>query len=382
MRLTLLAPFWSPVPHSFMMNQVAWKTAGRAYQDFRLWSGISAIGWNLLFFTAFVAADLHVALFQALGVDSHPALWAVALGLGVFYALHAALNCPLELLTGWAAERSFGLTHRTLRQWLTAYIVGVSGQGIMFVAGLTVLWQVREWLPNGWGWAGAGLVAGGSVVLVFLQPFLLPPVIRLRALEASAAEGIYAAIPTSLQRCLPNVAVFTGDGDEAVNGGLVGWGPTTRLWVSQTTLDKLRPEQIACLLIREIGHLKTGHRTLGILVSSLWLGTGLLAAAVLTDWAATGGAADMLVLAVGLTWWSFAGLFVLPAIGRRSTLAADKFYLDNGGDPQTLRETLATLAEINRAQPDIAGGKQQVFHPLPSLQARLAHIERYVAGDR
>ncbi len=372
-----------------MANRTALLTAGRAYQDFRLWSGIGSIGWNLLFFTIFVLAGLHVALFQGLGVDSRPSLWMAALGFSVFYVLYAALNFPLDLLTGWASERSFGMTRRTLRQWLVAYGIGVSAQGAMFVLGLTALWQLREWLPSGWGWAAAALVALVSLGLAFLQPFLLPPVICFRSADAGSADGgsadagsALAAVPPALRADAPRIAVFTGDDDEAVNGGLVGWGPTTRLWLSQTTLDKLRAEQVACLIIREIGHRQTGHRTLGVVVSSLWLAVGLAFAAALTDWAATGGAADMLVLAVGLTWWSFAGLFALPALGRRSVLAADKFYLDNGGDPQTLRETLATLAEINRAQPDIAGGKQQVFHPLPSLDARLAHIEACVAGGR
>lgn len=354
-------------------------TAGRAYQDFRLWSGVGAIGWNLVFFTVFIAAGLHVALFQALGVEARPTPWTTAFGLGVFYALHAVLNFPLEMLTGWAAERSFGMTRRTLPQWLTAYAIGVSGQGVMFVLGLTALWQVREWLPAGWAWAAAGLVAAASLGLVVLQPFLTPPVVRFRAFDAPA---VLDALPAALRTALPKTAVFTGDDDEAVNGGLVGWGPTTRLWLSRTTLDRLRPEQTACLLAREIGHLKTGHRTLGVLVSSLWLSGGLLLAAAATDWAATGGAADMLTLAVGVTWWNFAGLFVLPALGRRSVLAADKFYLDNGGDPQTLRETLVALAALNRAQPDITGGKQWVFHPLPSLNARLAHIDAYAAGGR
>lgn len=362
-----------------MTNRTALLTAGRAYQDFRLWSGVGAIGWNLVFFTVFVLAGLHVALFRALGVEARPTLWTTAFGVGVFYALHAALNFPLEMLTGWAAERSFGMTRRTLPQWLTAYAVGVSGQGVMFVTGLTAVWWLREQLPDGWAWAAAGLVAVISLGLVFLQPFLTPPVVHFRPFDAPAVLG---ALPAPLRAALPKTAVFTGDEDEAVNGGLVGWGPTTRLWLSRTTLDKLRPEQTACLLVREIGHLKTGRRTLGVLVSSLWLSVGLLSAAAATDWAATGGAADMLMLAVGVTWWNFAGLFVLPALGRRSVLAADKFYLDNGGDPQTLRETLIALAAINRAQPDITGGKQRVFHPLPGLDARLAHIDAYVAGGR
>ncbi|MCS7079752.1 MAG: M48 family metalloprotease [Chloracidobacterium sp.] len=365
-----------------MTNQTALSAAGRAYQDFRLWSGIGSIGWNLLFFTVFVLAGLHVALFQALGVEGRSSLWTAAFGYGVFYAVHAALNFPFELLTGWAAERSFGMTRRTLRQWLTAYLIGVGGQGIMFVLGLTALWRLREWLPTDWEWAAAGVVAVGSLALAFLQPFLLPPVVRLRPFDASEAQPILTALPAALRAALPKTAVFTGDDDEAVNGGLVGWGPTTRLWLSRTTLEKLRPEQTACLLAREIGHLRTGHRTLGIVVSSLWLAVGLGFAAALTDQTATGSPADLLVTAVAMTWWSFAGLFVLPALGRRSVLAADRFYLDNGGDPQVLRETLMTLATINRAQPDIVGVKQQVFHPLPSLDARLAHIETYLAGGR
>ncbi|MFQ3580945.1 MAG: M48 family metalloprotease [Chloracidobacterium sp.] len=362
-----------------MVNRTVLLTAGRAYQDFRLWSGIGSIGWNLLFFTVFLLAGLHVVLFQGLGIERQSSPLMVALGFGAFYALHAAVNFPLELLAGWASERSFGMTRRTLWRWLGAYLIGVIGQGVLFVLGLTALWQLRESLPTGW-WLAA---AGGSLVIVLLmaclQPFLLPPVVRLKPL---AAPQVLDLIPAPLRTALPKVVVFTGDDDEAVNGGLVGWGPATQIWLSQTTLDKLQAEQVACLLIRELGHLKAGHRTLGIVVSGLWLAVGVAVAASLADYVGTGSPADLLILAVGMTWWSFAGLFVLPALGRRSVLAADRFYLTHGGNAQTLRDTLLRLAEINRAQPDIAGGKQQVFHPLPSLDARLAHIEQYCSGGQ
>lgn len=360
-----------------MTNQTALLTAGRAYQDFRLWSGIGAIGWNLMFFTVFILAGGHVALSRALGIEAQPSVGRIVLGLAAFYVLYAAVNAPLELLTGWAAERSFAMTQRTLRHWLMAYLTGVTGQGVMFVLGLTALWQLHQWLPGWWWLAAAGLVAGVSLVLALLQPFLLPPVVRRKPFDA---PPVVDAVPPALRSKLPKLVVFTGDADEAVNGGLVGWGPTTQLWISQTTLDKLRPEQVACLLVREVGHLQTGHRTLGVLVSSLWLAAGLAVVAALTNFGLNGGLADLLTLAVGMTWWNFAGLFVLPALGRRSVLAADHFYLAQGGDPQVLRDTLIALAEINRAQPDITGRKQQVFHPLPSLDTRLAHIAKAHSG--
>ncbi|MGQ9897606.1 MAG: M48 family metalloprotease [Acidobacteriota bacterium] len=361
-----------------MTNQTALLTAGRAYQDFRLWSGIGAIGWNLMFSTVFILAGGHVALSHSLGIEAQPSVGMIMLGLSVFYVLYAAVNVPLELLTGWAAERSLAMTQRALRHWLAAYLTGVASQGLMFVFGLTILWQLYQWLPGLWWLTSAGLVAVLSLVLVLLQPFLLPPVVRWKPF---AAPQVIEAIPPELRSEMPKLMVFTGDADEAVNGGLVGWGPTTQLWLSQTTLDKLQPKQVACLLVRELGHLRTGHRTLGILVSSLWLAVGLAVVAMLTNFELSQGLADLLTLAVGMTWWNFAGLFVLPALGRRSVLAADRFYLSQGGDSQVLRDTLIALAEINRAQPDIAGRKQQVFHPLPSLETRLAHIASAQPGN-
>jgi|AFSR01.1.fsa_nt_gi Zn-dependent protease with chaperone function len=364
-------PDATPLPfgHAPMTDRTALLSAGRTYQDFRLWSGIGAIGWNLTFFTVFLLAGGHNILFRSLGVEASPTLGSVMLGLGVFYALYTAVNAPLELLTGWAAERSFAMTQRTLCHWLAAYLIGVAYQGVVFILGLTALWQLSQVWPTLWWLAAAGFVAIASLVLALLQPFLLPPVVRLKPFDA---PHVVEAIPEKLRSALPKMAVFTGDADEAVNGGLVGWGPTTQLWLSQTTLDKLRPEHVACLLVREIGHLKTGHRTLGILISSLWLAVGMAVVAPLCGLNAS--PANLLTLAVGMTWWNFAGLFILPALGRRSVFAADRFYLAHGGDPQVLRDTLITLAEINRAQPDIAGPKQQIFHPLPSLDARLAQI--------
>ena len=71
-----------------------------------------------------------------------------------------------------------------------------------------------------------------------------------------------------------------------------------------------------------------------------------------------------------MSTWSWIGLFVLPAIGRRQVLAADRFMAEKLGDPEETSVVFGCLAGGNLPDEDLGSVKKYVFHPIPPLAVR------------
>jgi STE24 endopeptidase len=70
------------------------------------------------------------------------------------------------------------------------------------------------------------------------------------------------------------------------------------------------------------------------------------------------------------------GLLVLPTLGRRQAFAADRYWVECGGDPNVLRATLHLLSERNLASSRLPVWVERIFHPVPTIESRLAAIDR------
>ncbi len=71
-----------------------------------------------------------------------------------------------------------------------------------------------------------------------------------------------------------------------------------------------------------------------------------------------------------MSTWSWIGLFVLPAIGRRQVLAADRFMAEKLGDAEEISVVFGCLAGGNLPDEDLGSVKKYVFHPIPPLAVR------------
>lgn len=177
-------------------------------------------------------------------------------------ALSAALVLPALPLSALARRRAMtvGLDTQSWRGWATDLLKAVAIQSVMTAgAGGAVMAMTRRF-PRGW-WAPA---AAGSVVLgaglAALAPVLLEPVFndftplpegetRSDVLELAQAAGVKVG------------QVYSVDASRrttAANAYVSGLGPTKRVVLFDTLLDRYSRDEVRMVVAHELGHVR--HR--------------------------------------------------------------------------------------------------------------------------
>ena len=77
---------------------------------------------------------------------------------------------------------------------------------------------------------------------------------------------------------------------------------------------------------------------------------------------------------LGFTLWSFVGLLLLPSVSRPAVLAADRSGVLRSEGSAVLQQTLQRLDAMQDGEPRRAAWVESVFHPVPSVQRRIAAL--------
>lgn len=183
----------------------------------------------------------------------------------------ALLSLPLDFYGGFLLPHRFGLSTQTGRGWaldrLKAW--GVSALvGLPLIAGLYGAfrrWPQTWWLPVGAFWV---LFA---VLMTQLAPVLLAPLFyRFRPLEDPELLSRFTRLA---ERAGVRVrGVFLVDMSRrtrAANAGLMGLGPTRRIVIGDTMLQRYAPEEIEAILAHELAHHLHRDIPLGLALESL-----------------------------------------------------------------------------------------------------------------
>lgn len=381
------------------------------YQRRRLWIGIGGIGSILVLQWIGVAACFPAWVDQTAG-DS--AWFGGSLGGVVMAAILATLAVLVQLpfdLLGRRVEARFGQWRRAdaraitgdwcrgqswwRRWWSSAWRwVAAATMGGLVIG---IAWETdsTSWLP--WTILGLALLSGVAVTLPIRPGEAADPdVDRSGATDAprdaetadtaAAAETDAAAWASETRQHIVRLGLawprisWYDHGERSLAGGWHGLGPWARLWLSTSMLD-VPPPLAAGLIVRELGHADRGDRAFGVLASAAWIAAGMVGAWGLAESLLGAGrvtpAGLVVVIAVVMSTWSWLGLFVWPALGRRQVLAADAFMLRAG---MTRDEAVAVLDELSRRnRPDetLPAAVAFVFHPIPPMERR----RRALRGD-
>jgi len=215
-------------------------------------------------------------------------------------------------------------------------------------------------LPDGWWWAVAAGAAVVAVVLSFVLPVVVEPLfarfepmpdgpLRSRLLELADRAGV------------PVGDVLVADASRrttALNAYVSGLGPTRRVVVHDTLLDRGADDEAAAVVAHELGHVAAHDVRTGTVLGAGAAALGVLAASVLLRWqplldaASVAGAADPAVAALLLAAGAWAGVLSAPvssALSRRIERRADLFCLDLSADPAAVAAMHRALAVTNLA---------------------------------
>ena len=322
----------------------------------RLWLAGTAL--DLLLPAGFWAAGASAWLAgQVARAGPRPAQVAVyALVAGLGYAL---LSAPITILRGYRLPRRFGLLTQGFGSWLADLLKGGALGGALGLLALEFLYWSVAAAPR-WWWLLDGLAALAlSLLLGLAAPVLIAPLFfRFTPLRRPEVLGRITAL---LARSgMPARGVYEFDLSRklaAANAAVFGFGPTRRIVLADSLLDRYSPAEIEAVVAHELGH--HAHRDLWIGAAAGGIVTllALLAVALTFSPAALGGRwplADLANLPLWLLVFEAASLLLSPlalAASRCSERRADAYARRLASEPAALGSALARLGAESLADP-------------------------------
>ena len=332
-----------------------------SYARARLWLGISCVG-------TIVVVSLLMLLFRIplrlLSTGLSDLGTNIGLLASVLFA-YVFLSGPFDFFGGYILPKEYGRSTVRLPVFLRGWLRGVllHSLALMCVA-LTLIYAAR---------AGGfplflGAFAGINILLLSLQPLLAALLGGIRY-ETSGLEPPLSK-PSGLKRPRMQFAV---DINPYFTGGIAGLPGRERCILPERWREAFSFEELEIVSLRKTGIVQNGSRTRGLLLALGWNTVGFCLAALLTGSVAS--VAGLVTFSLWFTLWNFLGLLVLPVPSQRGVFGGDAFAMQQGARRLSL-ETL--LRKLDRDQDDEYARSQSVetyFHPLPSVERRLAQLD-------
>jgi STE24 endopeptidase len=272
---------------------------------------------------------------------------------------------------------------------LKGYAVSVVLGGLALLGFYALTRYVPRWW---WAW-GSGAAAVLVVLLSFILPVLVEPIfnkftpmpdgpLRTELVAMAARDGV------------PVRDVLVADASrrtKAVNAYVSGLGPTRRIVVYDTLLEKTDPAEVRSVVAHELGHAKDQDVLTGTALGALGAAAAVVAVYLLGSWtgllrlAGVDSIAEPRALPLVLAVAAVAGLVSGPAqslVSRKVEARADAHALALTADPVTFEAMQARLSTVNITDPDPNRLEHLHFGTHPSTVERMAAARAYARGQR
>ncbi|MEK6326609.1 MAG: M48 family metalloprotease [Actinomycetota bacterium] len=332
---------------------------GRAYGGGQLWLLLGAAGVQGAVLVAVALGRPAVVRRGLQTLEARPLIGAAAAGAGLSVAL-GAVALPARIA---AHERAvdYGISTQSLGFWLAdagksaAIAAGLAAAGAAVLIALVRRFGSRWWLP------GSLAVVAIAAVFAWLAPVVLAPLFnRFEPLPAgSRARSEVLALGSRAGVDIGEVyRVDASRRVRALNAYVDGLGPTKRVVLYDTLLERANRDELRSVVAHELGHVKHDDVLRGLAFVGLVAPLGLLfvrelAGAVAWRTGADGrGPAALPAYALGLALASLLLGVVGNQLSRRIEASADTFALELTHDPRASIQVQRRLAIENVANPD------------------------------
>lgn len=305
------------------------------YARARLWLGISGVGtWVLLSLAGILGQ------WGSLWRSPFPTEWGAAGDLALWLLGFTLIQGPFDWLGGWYLPKRYGREPISFLAWGR----GVLAMGLLWWLGAVSMF----WVGQRAGLFGALLAMAGWMLLLTLA-------------QEWVARGVGGLVTAGTE----GNAVLLAAKDPGFSGGWAGIGPTLRLLTPAHWPQTARQVQT----VRRQALLESGARKRGLAVAMAFNLAGVGVAYALTPGAGFGHTGEYLHLVFGFTLWSFLGLLVLPSLTRPAVFLADRIASQRG---VAWQESARLLDRLQDDEPARTPWVERIFHPVPSLKARLS----------
>lgn len=344
---------------------IAPKVSG--YGRARLWLGISAVGTMVTLTTAALLTDLPARL----ATQFEPSYSGQMMLIVAFLLAYAAVQLPFDILGGYALPRRFGRKHPPLPQFAHGLLRGIAAHTALLAMLACALLLAGQQLGF-WGVIGTSI----AIVLVLLAGRLQ----FARLLAPLRAAPVSPTVETNATASVPVQSIRSED--EGFTGGIVGVLRPRRILLPELWSRALGESGLAVVKRRRELAISSGSWWRGRVLAVLFTLTGVAIAAAFVGPERIATGHGIVTMSLLFTLWSFLGLLTLPTFSRAGVAEVDA-KLRAAGQNDTLinnnlinddliDDTIRRLDALQDAEPLRPVGVETIFHPVPSVNSRLA----------
>lgn len=290
--------------------------------------------------------------------------WGIALYLFFFIAIYKVLFFPLDFYTDFVREHQFGLSTQTFGRWLGSFgktwlITLIGGVAFVWIFYLLLKKSPRRW------WFYSTLVSIGILFfLTFIQPIWIDPLFS--TFKPMSDKKLEKEILTLASRAgIEGGRVFEVDKSQdtnQLNAYVTGFGGSKRIVLWDTTIKRMKRDELLFVMGHEMGHYVLHHIWWGMLFFSaltfvIFYLTYRSANFLLSRYHKRFGfkqissIASLPLLLFLISLYSFLATPLTNALSRMDEHAADRFGLEITQNNQAASRAFVVLQLDNLANP-------------------------------
>ncbi|MEZ5957676.1 MAG: M48 family metallopeptidase [Hyphomonadaceae bacterium] len=300
----------------------------------------------------------------------------VAFGSAVFYILvSSVLTFPFSYYMGFVRQHEYNLSTQDFGAWFNEQMIGL---GIGVVIGslfITVLYLIiRAARKTWWVWGSVVTIMFAAVMSMLFPVYIAPLFNTSTPMEQSELRDSIIAMAQANGVPADNVYVYDRSRQtNSISANVSGFGPTTRISLADTLLDRASPGAVRAVMAHEIGHYVLGHNISGLIMNSILIVFSFAFVHFTFGWAAKNerwgirDISDPGGLPLFFVLLSVVGLITAP-LSRNliyfNEQQADMFGLNAAREPDGFAEASVLLSEYRKMEP--SAFEEWFFYDHPS----------------
>ncbi len=299
-----------------------------------------------------------------------------AFGTSFFYILvSSVLTFPFAYYVGFVREHRYNLSTQTLPEWLNEQAIGFALGLVIGSVFLTVLYVIiRAARKTWWIWGSVVTVAFAAVMSMLFPVYIAPLFNTATPMEQSELRDSIIAMAQANGVPADDVYVYDRSRQtNSISANVSGFGPTTRISLADTLLNRTSPEAVRAVMAHEIGHYVLGHNISGLIFSSMLIVFSFAFVHFTFGWAAKNerwgirDISDPAGLPLVMILLAVVGLITAPL--QRNLIyfneqQADMFGLNAAREPDGFAEASVLLSEYRKMEP--SAFEEWFFYDHPS----------------
>ncbi|WP_028549716.1 M48 family metallopeptidase [Paenibacillus sp. UNC451MF] len=290
-------------------------------------------------------------------------------------------------------DRSYGLTNQSLGSWALDIAKSFGVNLVISIPMYWLLYLAIKKSPKRWWLLGWAVSIPLTLFFTFIQPVVMEPIFNdFKPLQNQELKQ--EILDLAKQANIPTDQVYQVDKSKqtnTLNAYVSGIGSTTRIVLWDTTLQKLKPDEILFIMAHEMGHYVKRHVLWGTLwgIVESFIGFWLVYRLfnwIITRWGSSfqvrgmNDIAGLPVLLLVVSVLSFAASPIDNAISRMQEHSADEYAIQLRKDPNAGVRAFQQLAANSLSDVNPPPLVQFFVGSHPTLAQRIDYVQHVGGG--